>query len=275
MSGGWPISPEQCNGQSVGNSTATSKVTPLTITTTLVQTKNAYTQLIASTVGDAQWMDITYSQLGTNFPINTTCYSDIAIGAGGSEVIIINNLTMGGGTNASCGSKWTFPVNIPNGSRVAARFAYSTSTTTTTNIAPAMGIQLFDGGMTAGEGFAGVDAVGQTNGVGTQLLTTTTANKKGAYTQLTAAAARDYAGFVINGDTAAGNQFYLIDVAVGAGGVEQNILSNYQFGNGFTGQSPQSQTIMMPVPSGTRISARAQCATASGFINCTFYGIYA
>lgn len=127
----------------------------------------------------------------------------------------------------------------------------------------------------AGEGFAGVDAVGQTNGVGAQLLTTTTANRKGAYTQLTAASSQDYSGFAIGGDTAAGNQFYLIDVAVGAGGSEQNILSNYQFGTGFVGQSPQSQTIMTPVPKGTRISARAQCATISGFINCTFYGIYA
>ncbi len=273
MSGGWAFTPEWSNNQSVAFSTSTSRGTLLTVTTSSVNVKNSYTQLIASTVSDINMLEV--YQLITPLPINSTVYTDIAVGAAGSEVIVANNLATGAPVaNTSGGNRFCLPVNIPAVSRIAARHALSSSTTTTTTVAPTVQINCFENGLVGAAPFAGVDSVGQNSGVGTVLGTTTTANVKSAYYQLVASSAKDYAGFIMGFDTFTGGHF-LIDVSVGAAASEKNIVSNYYLlgtpGPAITNSTP----IMVPIPSGTRIAARAQCSIISGVVGLSLYGIYA
>ncbi len=273
MSGGWPSSPEFGNSLGVSISTASSRYGLLTVTTTASYIKNAYTQLTAATSSDIHWLEVDMRISGQ--PIFTNYYADIAVGAGGSEQVIINNLAIGVGSGAAAaGARTGFPVNIPSGSRVAATFAYTSSTTTTTNAGFVLGFQGYEGGMTMGEGFSLVDSINSNNGLGTNVATGGVNNTKGTYVQLTAATTRDYAGFLVGGVPGGGLFGFLVDVAVGAGGVEKNILSNYTFpensGNAMGCQL--SGAMMVPIPSGTRISARAQGSNVST-VNVTVYGI--
>ncbi len=272
MSGGWAFTPEWSNNQSVGFSSATSRGTSLTVSTTAVNTKNTYTQLIAATASDINMMEV--HQTAT-LPINSTVYTDIAVGAGGSEVIVANNLATGCIiNNTTAGNRFCLPVSIPSGSRIAARFALSSSTTTTTSTTPLVQISCFENGLVGAAPFAGVDSVGQNSGVGTVLGTTTSANVKSAYYQLVASSARDYAGFIMGFDVATGGIF-LLDVAVGAAASEKNIVSNYCVTTSLGADVMDSCPIMVPIPSGTRISARAQSTSVSAVIGLSLYGIYA
>ncbi len=272
MSGGWAFTPEWSNNQSVGFTSGTSRGTALTVSSSSVNVKNTYTQLIASTASDINMLEV--YQIVTAMPINSTVYTDIAVGAAGSEVIIANNLAIGSLTpNTSGSGRFCLPVNIPAASRVAARHALSSSTTTTTAVTPTVQITCFENGLVGAAPFAGVDSVGQTNGVGTVLGTTTTANVKSAYYQLVASSARDYAGFVMGFDTSAGGLF-LIDVSVGAAGSEKNIISNYFWSGTFGTNVMTSVPIMVPIPASTRVAARAQSSLISGFVGLSLYGIY-
>ncbi len=274
MSGGWPVSQEFSNPQSVNTTTANSAAGVLTITTTSNNTRNAYTQLIASTVGDATWMDMEFGP--SNASINTNLVVDVAIGSGGNEKIICNNLSNNiNGAISFTRVKYNFPVNIPSGSRIAARFAMSSSTTTTTNITLVVNAALYEGGVIMSEGFAGVDSVGQANSIGTTIFTTSTANRIGPYSQLTAATTQDYAGFVVGMDTPQGSGLNrLVDIAVGGGGVEQVILPRWHSQNTQGQFVSTTPPIMVPIPSGTRVAARMQSAGATDQVNITLYGIY-
>ncbi len=275
MSSGWAFTPEWSNNQSVGFTTAASRGTLLTISTSSVNVKNTYTQLIASTASDINVLEVL--QTCSPVPVNSTVYTDIAVGAGGSEVIIANNLATGAANNGTNGgNRFCLPVSIPSGSRIAARHALSSSTTTTTSVTPFVQINCFENGMVGAAPFAGVDSVGQNSGVGTVIGTTTTANVRSAYYQLTASSARDYAGFLMGFDTANPTS-WLIDVAVGAGGSEKNIISNF-FLNVAANSGVcvmTSSPFMIPIPSGTRISARGMANAISGLIGLSLYGIYA
>ncbi len=273
MSGGWAFTPEWSNNQAIGTSTASSFGAILTISTSSVNVKNTYTQLTASTVGDINALEV--YQIVNPIPVNSTIYTDIAVGGAGSEVIIANNLITGGPSpNTAQGNRYYLPVNIPSGSRVAARYALSSSTTTTTGTVTAlMQINGFENGMVGAAAFAGVDSIGQSTGVGTVLQTTTTANIKSAYYQLSASSARDYAGFIMGFNTGNGVNL-LVDVSVGAAGSEKNIITNYYINNGANTGISSSLPIMIPIPSGTRLAARAQSGTLSGFVGLSLYGIY-
>lgn len=273
MSGGWPVSSEFSNFQSAGLSTSTSSVTALTISTSAVNTKNSYTQLTAATSGDITSLQVQFHSGGT-IPINSTVYTDIAIGGAGSEKIIINNISHGSGPTATGGSLWEFPIQIPSGSRIAARFALSSSTTTTTTVAPSLAVTGYEGGYINGEGFSGVDSVGQANGVGTTLFSSSTGNVKGPYGQLTASTTIDYAGFVIGIDTPLTGSNFLIDLAVGSGGNEKVIYTMHAAPAGSPGVAIHSPVVMAPIPSGSRVAARIQCNAATQNLNLTLYGIY-
>lgn len=85
-------------------------------------TKGSYTQLIAATGQDYQGINIHFSNGTNSAPSTTDWLIDIAIGAGGSEEILLPNL----GCSASSSGQFPliympFPVQIPSGTRIAAR----------------------------------------------------------------------------------------------------------------------------------------------------------
>jgi hypothetical protein len=202
---------------------------------------------------------------------------DIGVGAAGSEVVLISGLTqsnIGGSDAPTCNVM--FPVHIPAGTRLSQR----AQSTVASDANVGLGALMYDGSFTRGEGPAGYDTIGfSSNSRGTALVPNATAGTAGAYTQLVLSSARDYQGFfymVDNQGLTGGGMLYAIDIAVGAGGSEQNISTGWlhqQISN--TLQTTSQRYAELPIVAGTRISARCTCFSASGRnIGITFYGAW-
>ncbi len=271
MPGGFPLGLDICNPQNVGIVAANS--TGLLLTSGLANTMGTYTQLIASTTSDACFIVVIIDTFPSTSP---QVAADIAIGAGGSEKIICSQLL----TN-ELGFWYTFPCNIPSGTRIAARIQSATASDTTD-----VSLLLFDGAFTQIEGAAGVDSIGfvAASTQGTTIDPGAVGNTKGAYAQLVASSSRDYMGFMICCDTLNAtpgtNTKYLLDVAVGAAGSEVVILSNLQ---GFriltnvTAYPGGAAFYPISIPAGSRIAVRAQAnntATPARTFGITLYGVY-
>ena len=276
MPGGFSLHNDICNGQNVGSVLTTSFGTVVTSSAT-ANTKGAYTQLIAATASDAAFMEVRIYVQNSNSP---NFAIDIAVGASGSEVVLVPNLvtqTIFAGYNLVV---WAFPISIPAGTRIAARMQDSSGSQTAT-----VSLTLFDAGFTMPDGYSGVDAIGftATSTEGTSLTPSTTVDTMGAYSQLIAATTRDYVGIFGAFDSQQGNskvQSYLVDVAIGASGSEQIIipkLFNYNSdSNNWMFQFPFHP---IQIPAGTRIAARCQTNATSGSgnqrpIDLTLYGVY-
>ncbi len=266
MSGGFPLGPDLCNGQSVGANTAASAGTGIPYTT--ANTKGAFVQLIASTTADAVWMLVNPVWGGAGF----SNVFDIAVGAAGSEVVIAPNLIVA----FSVSTGYLFPVCIPAGTRISARAQGNTG-----NRTPLVSVVLFDGALTQMEGAAGVDSIGfqLASSQGTAITASGTANTKGSYSQLIASTARDYMGFIVAVDWNQTNFVscnFLFDVAIGGAGAEQVIAPNIYFLN-VNSNIPQMGPfgpLWINIPAGTRIAARSQASTISASFGLTLYGIY-
>jgi hypothetical protein len=83
---------------------------------TSAHTKGAWQQIIASTTAQGSWLHVNCSAFSTA-ATNTASLLDIAIGSSGSEVAVISNVAVGGAAS----TYFTFPVQIPSGSRLSAR----------------------------------------------------------------------------------------------------------------------------------------------------------
>jgi hypothetical protein len=235
--------------------------------------KSAYTQLIASAQTDATAIIITVE----NTTLSTwTSAVDIAVGASGSEVVIVNNVICGAQQTTNALSSWFFPIMIPQGSPISARAQGDSGDTVyvTCHIL---------GGDFGWPACAGVDSVGYntSNGAGTTVDTSATANTIGPWVPIVASSARDYVGFSIGLDVASGgagshaNSF--LDIGVGAAGSEIVILE-VRTQKDVGGPLPiGSGPYFIPIPAGTRISARTQSSSAvlgNRRYGITIYGIY-
>jgi hypothetical protein len=83
---------------------------------TSAHTKGAWSQIIFSTPAQGSWLHLSCTAFNTT-ATNTATLLDVAIGASGSEVPIISNVAVGGAASTN----FTFPVQIPSGSRLSAR----------------------------------------------------------------------------------------------------------------------------------------------------------
>lgn len=277
MPGGFPIGQEICNGQ-YASAIQTGSTGILVASSATINTKGSWVQLIASTSYDACAVLVSLN----GFPGTHTCtwLVDIGIGASGSEQVIVSNLmlqSVGAGAGVA---QVFFPLAIPAGTRISAR---SQSTAASNSVA--VDVDLFDGAFTQMEGAAGVDAIGvsTSTSLGTA-LTAGAANTKGSYAQLTAATSRDYIGFFgiidLQNSTAANQDCWLFDIAIGASGSEQVIIPNIDLSALTVSGFPATYfpvTIPffpIPIPSGTRIAARTQSGVGSNTFGLSLYGVY-
>lgn len=141
----------------------------------------------------------------------------------------------------------------------------------------------------------GVGGAADADSRGTTLTANAASGSDGAYTQLVAATAFDYDGFwvYLSRGFAATSTRSLIDVSIGAAGVEKIILADLPLGGHTTGSSWGLKALFIPVhiPSGSRVAARihrssvnsATCDISvmgvqggpwaqAGFTRCTTYG---
>jgi hypothetical protein len=106
----------------------------------------------------------------------------------------------------------------------------------------------------------GADAAAATNGT---ILTSGAINTKGSYVQLTAATTINAKSAMLHYcNNASSYNRILLDLAIGAAGAENTLISNLFLA---TVQYPQPGSISFPlqIPAGTRISARIQASSAS------------
>jgi hypothetical protein len=99
---------------------------------------------------------------------------------------------------------------------------------------------------------------------GGTLTDDTTTNTKGDWIELVASTAKQADGFIVNiqtGDT--GVSDFLIDIGTGAAAAEVVLVSNILYSSGGSDAEPARAYFPIPIPPGTRVSARSQCVDLS------------
>jgi hypothetical protein len=226
-----------------------------------INTKGAYTQIVASTSSDAAGLLIGGSIVGAA-SLNTLI--DIAVGAGGSEVVVIPDVScIRISSTPMAIPQFYVPLAIPAGTRISARIASSDTSAIAT-----LSVQIVTSTANLPQSCGTCEAWGVTaaSSRGVTVDPGGTANTKGAYTQLTAGSSFKVNYLVVGfmPDPANNNQGfnYLVDIAVGSGGSEQVIVSNihiYAASNIGTGQA--RLTLPVSIPAGSRVAVRAQCSS--------------
>lgn len=225
--------------------------------------KGAYASLADATgINSARWW--LYSMTAT---ANRNYLIDVALGAAGSESVIVANVFLINPRGTSVmvtAAPLPSYVDIPSGSRIAARLQSSVASgsvdvSVLLEQTPLRGL-----------------ALPATYGVSTSTTTGTTvdpggtANTKGSYAELSSATAAASTGAVIVTQTpAAGTAFakWAMDIAMGAAGLESVIVPNlpYQSDDLFPAFQPNGQRVEVEIGASVRIAARAQCTgTSSG-----------
>lgn len=265
-------------GTDLGTVTATS-TGPILTTGGSTYTKGSWTQIVASLAQDAAWLMFyiqTETSSGSNYAV------DIGVGGSGSEIAIVSNLFFS--AESGGGHRYMFPLSIPAGTRVSARAAGSNASTTIS-----IGLTVFsDSYQSAGCGSA-IDTYGFSSAtiLGTSVDPGSTANTKGAYSQITASTLADIAGIFVlfdcqNDITGSGADCtFLIDVAVGSSGSEVVIVPNIPLcSSQHTNASAQMAGFLPYLPiqigAGSRISVRAQCSVNTSpdrLFGCTVWGV--
>lgn len=237
------------------------------------ETLGTYVELISSTTINACGIEVT---LFTPSLVDTYLVS-IAIGTAGSEQVLFK-VGAGQGRANSAGYSAYFPIRIPAGTRISAAAQDATGGGTNT-IRVAVRLH------SASDFNAGYQVVtyGGSTSDGTTVDPGGTINTVGSWVQMTAATTAFHNGLLIyynaNVNTAMTAATWLLNVAIGAGGSEQTIISGIGIGaevtyDGYT--QIYSPLIPISIPIGTRIALQCQCTTNDAtdrLLRCIVYGV--
>lgn len=254
--------------------------TTLTAPVTPQHTKEAtYTELIASTAFDTYFVVITFNNSAAGAS-NSNNLVDLAIGAAGSEEIIIANLLAGFTTNTVTpggGRSYLFPLFIPSGSRLAA-----TSQSALVSGTVVMQVELLGGPRMPVWAGSQVITYGITTASSRGVLRTPgSSGAEGAWGEIAAATSQDHEALVLgaqgtNTDTNMTTNGILWDVGIGAAAAEEAIAENLPYmthSSETTGQQRPWLPIYLPIPSGTRLSVRGSASGTAEAIDCALYGV--
>jgi hypothetical protein len=253
---------------------AAAGVTNLTPSATL-NTKGAYSQLIASTAAVTRSILIQCSAAVVQVTPGKQWLIDIALGGAGSEVNLIPNLVFGVPTQYSnSGFCMLLPMTIAAGTRISARC--QTNINSATDTAP-IKITTFSQGF----GGNGVDAIGVSTATSEGTALTPASGSKSSYVQLTASAARAYKGMFALFDCqgAAGGNYTTdqIDFATGAAASEVVFLPDFMLNDSSGSFAPYGNcTGYLPfsIPAASRIAVRGQGSGTANAIGVSVYGVY-
>lgn len=256
---------------------ATSLATQVT-NPTVVNTKGAYTTLIASAASAADCLQL---------EINTTATSawqdyliDIALGGVGSETVLFPNILISTTNGDHPTTVLTAPLAIPQGARVSARFqAGSLSGLGGLHIGAHLitGSAMPPGTLVTAYGINTSDSGGLSLDPGGTINT-----KPGTYTEVTSSTTGQIKWLVIafggQGNSVRTDARWLVDVASGGSGSEVDILQNVPLRVATPTDHIMPGLLCFPVqiPVGTRLSARAQCNISDAtdrLVDIAIYGI--
>jgi hypothetical protein len=286
MAGGFPVGLQWSAVQAVPPSNTYG--IPLAAPAT-PSTLSAFVQLIASTARDSTWCLINVVDYTTSVGL-ASGFMNLAIGASGSEAVIVTGLSVPRGYSSSSISEnqacYLFPLVLPAGTRLAAQIqSWVASELYRVNLA------LFDDAFGSVCGGGAIDTYGYNSGTsqGTTLDAGATANTKGAYVQLTGSTTNDLAGFFLGFDTVGSSPgsvdaAFSLDIAVGASGSEVIVFPDFPVHVKNISSPARNITPIgspyfpIPVPAGSRVAARVQCSSTTSTVrvlNVIFYGVRA
>jgi len=244
-----------------------------------LNTKGSYTELLASTPYQANAIILNFR--GVHTPASTTAFlMDIAVGAGGSEVVIGENLIASSHTsNGSPASVITIVHPIPQGTRISARCQAN----------PGSSQMIVQGFLNSSASQGSMD-VTTTYGAstpfsgGTDVDPGAVANTKGAWAELGTSGPAGVRQLSIGvgprlQDRAAEVTNWQIDIGIGAAGSEHVIVPDWPVSTseGIGVILPViSPIIDVSIPSGTRIAARARSSSTAALtriIDVIGYGV--
>lgn len=258
----------------LGANTATSQKGVTTGSGT-ANTKGTWSQVgAATTTYPTKFLGIQLGGFGAAGPIFLV---DIGVGTTGNEVVIVPNLI--GGSQGNQQNTWTyiFPCDIPAGTQINARCQCQ-------NGAQDIGVQVFLGHMGMFPGLVGSfvkDYGTATTNSSATTVTSGTANTKGTYAELVASTTYPIKAIVLAQcfhTTYVTLRLGAVDLAVGAIGVEQIIVPDYQYTMDATSDVRRMPNLFRPIPvnipAGTRLSMRSQDTSASSATRWAVYGIF-
>lgn len=181
-------------------------------------TKGAWTELIAATEHDANWIAIS----SNSHSVSTVGLIDIGIGAAAEQILIPDLFVIA--RNAGGGfPPYLFPVFIPKGSRITARWQNAAISATAR-----VSVHLFGGTLlSGGSGPSIVSGYGATaSSLGTNIDPGATANTWSAWTEMTAATDRDHRWLVLSGRYGDGAPAATVShrVQIGIGAATEQVL---------------------------------------------------
>lgn len=265
MSGGFPMLPQLCNGSDIGSDLTNFGTS---MTTGAIGVWGSWAALTASSPIDACWIDLSL------FPTRSSanlCAFQLGVGPAGSEIVIADGMVSCSNTSESDLSLFSFPISIPAGSRIAVRASASFAAQPCFANA-----RLYDGSFEI-EGCAGVDALGfvLANTTGTTMTGSLTAGAKGSYSQIIAATARDYVGFVVGLTNGSSTNWAYIDIAIGAAGQEQALVPNLGVRpSNASSRATIAGPFFIPIPAGSRVAVRMDDFGGGSNQDVVIYGIY-
>lgn len=241
-------------------------------------TKGSWTTIIASTASDVSLVALRTLVTNTS-ATDSSALLDIAIGGSGSEVVIVENLAVGYNSNAA--RMVYLPLNIPAGTRIAARVQGAQ-----TSKSISIGMQTFGGETLIGGQSrpGGIDTYGANTATSRGVtLTAGGANSMGSWFEITSSTPRAVRNLIVllqgAGVTAMNSRNHLVDIGIGGSGSETVIVPNVYVVTNSAEAIDVIAPIQVPnlnldIPAGTRIAARHQCTTASDAqLDVIVYGI--
>ncbi len=230
----------------------------VTTTGNPAHTKGNYAELLAATPVAAEGIVVQLVHASTPYE----GLVDIAIGPEGSEQIVAENLYFPPYI-AVC---YPLPIRIPAGVRLAARCQTNLNASGVIVI-----VHLLSQTFLPSAGLARVTTYGANteDSGGTQVDPGSSANTKGAWSQITAATTAPCKALLM----ALGGQcnysrtssFFLVDIGVGAEGSEQVVVNNVQARQRSTSSELLTPTVFGPIgleiPTGSRLAVRAAATT--------------
>jgi len=215
-------------------------------------TKGSWVEIDASTARDVCgiWL-ISDNTIGAT-TVLAGMLIDIGVGAGGSEVVVVGNFSVG---NYGIGVPIYLPIHIPAGNRVAARIQATVASDT---YAPLV-VLCFADRLGSFKGYSIADTIGVDTATS---LPTTGDLADSAWDEAIASTARDYRALSIHfalPDNAVTGGNVSVDVGVGAGGSEQ-VLGSWALS--VTGSTEIITLVLGPpfiecdIPAGSRLAIR-------------------
>lgn len=232
-----------------------------------VNTFGTVTEIIsaANNTRDSWAIEIQYMATTTPNTLVGEGALDILIG-GATDDVLISSLLVGG-TYYGGGRSYFFPVHIPGGVRIAARFSSGYAHTSDPGVVVTLYGGAAPGGMKSGRKVTTYGT--KVNNSRGQSVVPASSGGTGTWTQLTAATTEDHfyflPGYQVEADsTIAG--VGLINVGIGVGAATEERIGTWWFSKNASEQQSgptPARGVMRYVPAGTRLTMQASVSTTA------------